>query len=142
MDLLRLGMREACVRVATEIGSESPQELLAVVPRDGSCRVEASPEEDIGVETALGSGRVRIVGVVSLGTGLAANGACIANYDGFARACPWQPLDEINFGLLKLKPGVDPQAAKAAVQRLVAPMVAASRCSMQTARCRLPRSVR
>ena len=81
-------------------------------------------EEDIGVETALGSGRVRIVGVVTLGTGLAANGACIANYDGFARACPWQPLDEINFGLLKLKPGVDPQAAKAEVQRLVAPMVA------------------
>ena len=78
-------------------------------------------ESDLGVETALGSGRVRIVGVISLGTGLAANGACIANFDGFARACPWQPLDEINFGLLKLAPGVDPQTAKSEVQSLVAP---------------------
>ena len=83
-------------------------------------------DDDIGVETALGSGRVRIVGVISLGTGLAANGACIANFDGFARACPWQPLDEVNFGLLKLAPGVDPLDAKAEVQALVAPSLSQS----------------
>jgi putative ABC transport system permease protein len=86
-------------------------------PRNG----KQFADDDIGVETALGSGRIRIVGVVSLGTGLAANGACIGNYDGFARACPWQPLDEVNFGLLKLRPGVDPAVAKADVQSLVAP---------------------
>jgi putative ABC transport system permease protein len=84
-------------------------------PRNG-VRFDAS---DIGVETALGSGRVRIVDVVELGTGLAANGACIANYEGFARACPWQPLDEVNFGLLTLKPGTDAEAARTRVQQLL-----------------------
>lgn len=76
-------------------------------------------QDDIGVETALGGGRVRIVGVVELGTGLAANGACIANFDGFARACPWQPLDETNLGLITLRSGTDPNAAKLRVQELV-----------------------
>ncbi len=75
--------------------------------------------DDVGVETALGGGRVRIVGVVELGTGLAANGACIANFDGFARACPWQPLDETNLGLITLRSGTDPEAAKLRVQALL-----------------------
>jgi putative ABC transport system permease protein len=76
-------------------------------------------EGDIGVETALGAGLVEIVGVVELGTGLAANGACIANISGFARACYWQPIDEVNFGLIRLKPGVDAEALKDQVQSLI-----------------------
>lgn len=75
--------------------------------------------EDIGVETALGRDRMRIVGVVSLGTGLAANGACIASIEGFARACYWQPLDEVNFGLIKLKPGIDADDVKQDMQQLL-----------------------
>jgi putative ABC transport system permease protein len=76
-------------------------------------------KEDIGVETALGGGRVRIIDVVALGTGLAANGACILSYEGFAQACPWQPLDETNFGLVKLKPNTNPEEAKNRVQQLI-----------------------
>ena len=76
---------------------------------------------DIGVETALGRGRVRIVDVVTLGTGLACNGACITNFEGFALACYWQPLDLVNFGLLRLKPGTDPTAAKERIQALLGP---------------------
>lgn len=81
-------------------------------------------EGDIGVETALGSGRVRIVDVVALGTGLAANGACIANYAGFAKACAWQPLDEANLGLIKIRSGVEPEAAKEKLQALLGPLSA------------------
>jgi putative ABC transport system permease protein len=76
-------------------------------------------EDDIGVETALLGQRSRIVGIVELGTGLAANGACIVNYEGFARACRWQPEDQVNMGLLKLKPGVDPEVARAQVEAVV-----------------------
>jgi len=76
-------------------------------------------EDDIGVETALLGQRSRIVGIVELGTGLAANGACIVNFEGFARACVWQPEDQVNMGLLKLKPGVDPEAARAQVEAMV-----------------------
>jgi putative ABC transport system permease protein len=90
-------------------------------------------EGDIGVETALGSSRVRIVGVVELGTGLAANGACIANYQGFARACPWQPLDETNLGLVKLVSGANPEAAKQRVQALLGAPTTDARPSSQPA---------
>ncbi len=76
-------------------------------------------EGDVGIETALGRDRVRIVGVVTLGTGLAANGACIASIEGFARACYWQPLDEVNFGLVKLKSNVDPEQVKGELQQLL-----------------------
>jgi len=89
--------------------------------------------EDIGVETVLGASRVRIVDVVSLGTGLAANGACIANYQGFARACPWQPLDEVNFGLLKVSPGVAADNAKQHVQALLGAPTTSSVPSSQPA---------
>jgi putative ABC transport system permease protein len=75
--------------------------------------------EDIGVETALGGQRARIVGLVELGTGLAANGACIVNVDGFARACFWQPRGEVNFGLVKLQEGVDPNQARRRVEAVV-----------------------
>jgi putative ABC transport system permease protein len=74
---------------------------------------------DIGVVTTLGKSPVRIVDFVTLGTGLACNGACIANFQGFAAACPWQPLDRISFGLLRLRPDADVEASKAKLQRLL-----------------------
>ncbi len=76
-------------------------------------------ESDVGVETAISNLLVRIVGVVELGTGLAANGACILNFDGFARACFWQPIDEVNFGLVTLREGVDPEAARLRLAKLL-----------------------
>jgi len=89
--------------------------------------------EDIGVATVLGNNRVQIIDVVELGTGLAANGACITNYDGFSRACPWQPLDEASFGLLKLRAGVDPEEAKRRVQALLGSPTTNARPSSQPA---------
>ena len=93
---------------------------------DGKSKPEFGPkdgvrfgQQDIGVETALGGGRARIIDVVQLGTGLAANGACIVNFAGFVQACPWQPLDEANFGLLTLRAGADPMDAKNRVQALL-----------------------
>ncbi len=65
---------------------------------------------DLGVETSLGPNRVQIVGLFHLGTGMASNGACLTSPAGYVRACPWQSIDEINFGLLKLS---DPNSAEA-----------------------------
>jgi len=70
---------------------------------------------DIGVETSLGPNRVRIVGLFRLGTGMASNGACLTSPEGYVRACPWQSIDQVNFGLLKL---VDPNDAVAVRQQL------------------------
>ena len=74
--------------------------------------------DDIHVETTLGPDRVRIVGLFELGTGMASNGACLTNPEGFVRACPWQSLDDVNFGLIKLQHGVDPEHAKQQLETL------------------------
>ncbi len=90
---------------------------------------------DEGVETALLGQRSRIVGVVELGTGLAANGACIVNFEGFARACRWQPQDQVNMGLLKLRPGVDPEAARQRLEAVVGQPDASGAISSVPADC-------
>jgi putative ABC transport system permease protein len=70
---------------------------------------------DIGIETSLGPNRVQIVGLFRLGTGMASNGACLTNPEGYVRACPWQTIDQINFGLLKLD---DPRSAESVKAKL------------------------
>lgn len=69
-------------------------------------------EADIGVETALGPNLVQIVGLFRLGAGMASNGACITNPQGYVRACPWQTIDDVTFGLIKLRKGTDPEAVR------------------------------
>ncbi len=80
---------------------------------------------DIGVETLLGTGRVMIVGLYELGAGMACNGSCMANHDGFLRACPWQPEDDATFGLVKLSDGADVDR----VREAIADMLPVSRVS-------------
>ncbi len=72
-------------------------------------------EQDIGVETTLGPERIRIVGLFKLGTGMASNGACLTSPEGYVRACPWQTIDDVNFGLLKLH---DPGQGEAVRKKL------------------------
>ncbi len=70
---------------------------------------------DIGVETTLGPQRIRIVGLIELGTGMASNGACITTPEGYVRACPWQTIEDVTFGLLRLR---DPASAESVRARL------------------------
>ncbi|MEM8947030.1 MAG: FtsX-like permease family protein, partial [Planctomycetota bacterium] len=83
-------------------------------PRDGNRFSDA----DIGVKTSLGPNRVQIVGLFRLGTGMASNGACLTSPEGYVRACPWQTIDEINFGLLKLDRPESANAVKAQLQQI------------------------
>jgi len=66
-------------------------------------------EEDLGVRTTLGPIRIKIVGLFELGTGMAANGACLINTEGYVQTCPWQTIEVPTFGLLKLR---DPTRAE------------------------------
>lgn len=81
----------------------------------GPAAGETFSEADLGVETSLGPERIQIVGLFRLGTGMASNGACLTNPAGYIRACPWQSIDQVNFGLLKLR---DPSNAEVVKQRL------------------------
>lgn len=71
-------------------------------PEYGPAQGDKFSAADIGVETTLGPSRIRIVGLFELGTGMASNGACLTSPAGFVRACPWQTIDDVNFGLIKL----------------------------------------
>ncbi len=88
-------------------------------PEYGPLRDGRFSDADIGVETALGKRRVKIVGLFELGTGMAANGACMTNPEGFVRACPWQAIDDVNFGLITLDDKTDPVLAQAMLRGLM-----------------------
>lgn len=85
-------------------------------PDYGPANGEAFSDQDIGVETTLGPNRVRIVGLFKLGAGMACNGACMTNTEGYVRACPWQTLDDVSFGLIKLR---DPAHAELVRDKLL-----------------------
>lgn len=87
-------------------------------PEYGPKNQERFDASDIGVETALGPHRVRIVGLFELGTGMASNGACLANPEGYIRACPWQTIDDVNFGLLKLRNPADAEKVKQELEKM------------------------
>lgn len=72
---------------------------------------------DIGVTTDLTQKRVQIVGLFEMGSGLTANGAAIVTENGFDRIDPLDSSNKISFGLVKLKPGVDPRVAAEQLQR-------------------------
>jgi len=84
-------------------------------PEYGPVDKIAFSQQDLNVETALGPSWVRIVDLFELGTGMAANGACLTNPEGYVLACPWQTLDDINFGLIKLD---DPAQAEDVQEKL------------------------
>lgn len=75
-------------------------------------------EADIGVKTALGPELVEIVGLFKLGAGMASNGACLTNVAGYVRACPWQTVEDVTFGLIKLRDGADPDDVRRKLQAI------------------------
>jgi putative ABC transport system permease protein len=87
-------------------------------PEYGPKQNEKFGEADLGVETTLGPSRIRIVGLFKLGTGMASNGACLTNPEGYVRACPWQTIDDVNFGLIKLHDPSQAEQVKAQLQKI------------------------
>jgi putative ABC transport system permease protein len=73
-------------------------------------------DQDIDVETQLGQARVRIAGHFPLGVGFVADGAVVLSDEGFCRACPYQDIDEVNLGLLRLEPGASAEAVVKALR--------------------------
>lgn len=77
-------------------------------------------EADIGVETEIGSNRVKIIGLFTLGSGFAADGAVLLTDRGFARLHPNQPTSRPSLGLVKLREGADRDKAMRELQKLAA----------------------
>lgn len=104
---------------------ETPANILidrASHPEFGPRNSKRFSDEDIGQTTDLMNRRVQIAGHVHIGTGLAANGALVTSHAGFARVAPTDMRDRTSIGVIRLAPGVDPDAAavrlRAALDRL------------------------
>lgn len=64
---------------------------------------------DIGQEVMMGNERVRIAGLIDIGTGLAANGQAVVSQSAFAKLVPWDASRRTNLGLIRLRPGANPE---------------------------------
>ena len=61
------------------------------------------------VETEIAGNRVRVAGLVSLGTSFGADGNLLTSTETFLDLMPQKPPGAIEVGLVRLKPGVDPE---------------------------------
>ena len=77
-------------------------------------------DQDIGRSTILGQQRVQIVGHFRVGTGLATNGAVLLSEAAFDRITPVDVRAQASLGLVRLKPGVDPDRAAEQVRSWLA----------------------
>lgn len=85
-------------------------------PRNG----RTFTQQDIGAVTTLGANTVEVVGLFELGAGMASNGSCMTNVEGYLRASPWQSPDKLTFGLLSLSPDAQADAVVAKLNELYA----------------------
>jgi putative ABC transport system permease protein len=82
---------------------------------DQRSRPEFGPQT-VGLETEMDRRQVTIVGQYSLGGGFSADGTLIMSDQNFRRYFDPRPLDQVNLGLVILKPGADPQRVKAVMR--------------------------
>jgi len=73
--------------------------------------------------TEVNGRRVTVVGLYELGTGFGVNGRVITSDLNFLRIVRDRPAHMIDIGLVKLKPGVDPEDVRARLEARLAPEV-------------------
>ncbi len=72
-----------------------------------------------GRTVAIGEREVKIGGQYTLGTGFMGLGVALANLPNFARLFPGRGLRQVNLGLVRLKPGTDPDRAAAQLREIL-----------------------
>ena len=69
------------------------------------------------VETEVSGQRIRVAGLVSLGPSFGADGNMITSRETYAQLMPTSPPGSIELGLIRLRPGADPEAAVARLKQ-------------------------
>lgn len=75
-------------------------------------------ESQIGLQVELNGVACQLVGLFDIGTGLAADGAMIVNENLFKDLVPGYTNDDVGIGLIRLKPGVDPEVARESILQM------------------------
>lgn len=74
---------------------------------------------DPGVQTELGSHRIQVVGLCTIGSGYSADGLLLTSDQTFSRLQGGRPLDLVNIGLIKLEPGTNAAQTVAELRRVM-----------------------
>ena len=95
---------------------------------DEHCRPEFGPiaadfRKGIPVEVELIGRKIKVVGLFSLGTSFGVDGNIIVSDQQFLRIFAGHDPAEVDIGLVRLKPGADPERMREKLQRLVGPTV-------------------
>jgi putative ABC transport system permease protein len=72
-----------------------------------------------GLQSEIGDKRIEVTSLFTLGTGFGADGTVVTNEETFADIFAPRTINQISLGLLKLKPGSDPDVAVAKLRRLL-----------------------
>jgi putative ABC transport system permease protein len=72
---------------------------------------------DTGRAVEINRQRMTIGGHYELGTGFMGLGVILVSEPDFIRLFPYRSLDQVNLGLVELRPGIDPDAAAAALAK-------------------------
>lgn len=95
---------------------------------DERCRPEFSTlptdfRKGLPAEAEIAGRKIKIVGVFSLGTSFGVDGNIIVSDQEFLRIFPYRNSDEADIGLVRLRPGADPESARARLEQLIGPGV-------------------
>jgi putative ABC transport system permease protein len=95
---------------------------------DEHCRPEfaaipADFRKGLPVEVELGRRKVKIAGLFSLGASFGIDGNIIVSDQQFFRIFPYRHPSEVDLGLVRLKPGADPERVRVKLARLIEPEV-------------------
>jgi len=95
---------------------------------DERCRPEFSTlptdfRKGLPAEAEIAGRKIKIVGVFSLGTSFGVDGNIIVSDQEFLRIFPYRNSDEVDIGLVRLRPGADPESARAHLEQLIGPGV-------------------
>ena len=69
-------------------------------------------EEDGPITTEVNNRTVKVVGLLEIGPSFGIDGTVMTSIDNWLRLFPERPRDEIQLGLIRLKPGADPVAVR------------------------------
>jgi putative ABC transport system permease protein len=99
-----------------------------VVLFDRASRPEFGPvgtewREDRPIQTEINDRTMTVVGLVEIGPSFGIDGTVLTSIDNWLRLFPERPRNQVQLGLVTLRPGVDPQAARDRLREQVAPDV-------------------
>jgi putative ABC transport system permease protein len=98
---------------------EGPQVLFDSRSRSEFGPVAAEIAKGHRVPVEIAGHHADVVGTFSLGTSFGANGTLLMSDRTFLRSLPYRNLDLVDFGLVKLKPGFDPEQVRARVEAVL-----------------------